>query len=408
MGASFCTRHNTTRRKQNAMSTQEQHNIYQKQHNLDQQGAGPGGEYPDGRLTPAQVELPQVHPNELPAFASPDGDIRVIYKRDSMAVRYQKMVADLFTHYPDKAVILEKTMNGEFLAEDIRSISRAAAFLMDTLRAAQAGEYTYDSEYMTQTLYQYQDIFFPQAMQLLSGEGMDTQVTAQHKNRDPLLHTCEAMASLVETLIAFKDLDDQTISLEIIAIMLHDFGKLHNPKDISHPSGSIVWASEWITSIANQTAELVTNNNSPEDRNYFATEGAPVIERASRYSAEEAGYMLHFLIQFHDIAGFIDAGRLSMEDGMTLLLSDDYIPNMQALLSLKRIQDADMTAIPGMRQDFVAANRRILDMLMQKIATFRTQSGFEEELVPRENVRPMSDAEVKQLFATVAPATLTL
>jgi len=343
----------------------------------------------DERLTTEPWLRPD--PDSIPAFSFADSNIEAMYDPSSMAVRYQQIVEVLFNNFPEKAKILEQTMSGELLEEDLKNISSATHFLMNFLKKVQAGEEPFDRTFVMEALYENRTSFFPQAMQLLSGKDMGKLVTSSHRERDPLKHICEATASLVESLVDHPDLDLEIVSLEIIAIMLHDFGKLHNPKDPSHASGSLVWAKKWIDAVAAQIPEMARKGGSAENQ--------------SKYSVEEAQYILQFLIQFHDLAGFVDAKKLTLDQATKILLSGDFIPNEQLLLSLSRIQNADMSAIPGMRSDFKAGNRQVLLELMQRVHSFRAQSGFEEGLlhqamVDDSTVGAVIEGEVAAAIAT--------
>ncbi|MCB9801128.1 MAG: hypothetical protein H6773_03020 [Pseudomonadales bacterium] len=349
------------------------------------------GTHPDGRITP-QLEVGNVTLNAVAAFQTPDGEAIVMYDRGSMQVRYQKILDTLYQVDPRKADILDKTMNGEFLEEDFQNLSRATSFLLSQLEAHHRGEYEYDRDFVRDTLYQYKERFFPNAMQLLSDAGMSEAVSGQHKNRDPLLHTCEAMANIILAHIKNPTLDTETIALEIVAITLHDFGKLHNPKDASHASGSVVWSQKWIDGIAAKMSEihLVTNAN-----RYI---------RPPRYTAEEAKFVLNFLIQYHDLGGFIDSKKISKEQAFELMLSGEFVPNTQTMLSLKRVQDADMAAIPDMDPRFIKGNREALDDLLQRLVMLRFDKGYPEDLFLIEQLGELSQDDMDKLFGTIARA----
>ncbi len=319
--------------------------------------------------------------NEIPAYRTPTGKDKrgyaIMHNKQRMEARYQELVQKMYQLHPEKAKVLDATMRGEYLEEDFVQISRAIGFLLYHYRGAVDGVMPFDRTYVIDCLYNNASQYFPRAMQLLAAEGMRNAVTVRHQQRDPLEHTCDAMANMVELHIAQPSLDLETISLELMAILLHDFGKLHNPQDASHASGSVVWAKQWITKLA---AKLPGNM-------VFADTTRTSSRYTSRYTKEQAGFLLNFLIQFHDIGGFIDSGQLTLEQGFDLMLEGDFIPDTQALLSLMRIQDADMRAIPGMPDQFVSGNRQVVWRLLQKLTMYRETQGIGEALEPTKEVR---------------------
>lgn len=413
--------------------------VYQQQHRQEQLGPDAQGRYPDGRLTPAQVELPERRLPHLegknPALISPDGRM-VLYDESSMAVQYQAVLDALLVEEQlegetnrqyearqRKGRLLQETMAGKHLEHDFRLISNALGFLMDKVQAIATNRDDYFSMPLRQgetqeqrrivyrdelrdQLYSHREIFFPRAMQALSDAEMSGLVTGQHGGRDPLLHICEAMASMTISIglyqkesDTFTKIDIDMVSLELSAIMLHDFGKLHDPKDPTHAAGSLFWADKWIQGIAQKLISDVPEHivaALPPD-----AQASYLLSKAQK--AEKAGFFIRFLIKYHDLGGFISAGKLSMQDALKWILTEKYIPSRETMYALEAIQDADMDAIPGMKSEFIAENRASLQELAMRLDRLKTNMGLQDDLfVLSEGVHALSDDEIKLLLNTLA------
>lgn len=417
----------------------KEHTLYQQQYHEGQRGPDSRGHYPDNRLTPAETILPERTLPHLdgrnPALISPDGRM-VLYDESSMAVQYQEVLDALlieeqlegetdrqYESRQRKGRLLQETMAGKHLEQDFKLISTALGFLMDRvssiaqnkdeyfslpLRPGQTEEdrrVAYRNELRDQ-LYINKEHFFPAAMQALSDAEMSGLVTGQHGGRDPLLHICEAMASMAISIglyqkksDTFTQIDIDMVSLELSAIMLHDFGKLHDPKDPTHAAGSIFWADKWIQGIAKK---LITDI--PDHVVATLPPEVQVNHKLAKTEKEEkAGFFIRFLIKYHDLGGFISAGKLTMQEALKWIVSEKYIPSREAMYALEAIQDADMDAIPGMKPQFVLENRASLQELAMRLDRFKTKMGLQDDLfVLSESAKVVTDEDIAALLSVMA------
>lgn len=419
------------------MAKEQSQTIYQRQHDLEQQGPDKLGHFPDGRLTSSKVALTEKRLPHLegrnPALISPDGEM-ILYDESSMAVQYQAvldalLIEDQLEGETDrqyearqrKGRLLQETMDGKHLERDFRLISNALGFLMDRVRSIARGDDEYFSlplrpgqteedrrvayrNELREQLYTNKEQFFPAAMQALSDAEMSGLVTGQHGGRDPLLHICEAMASMAISIglyqkksDTFTQIDIDMVSLELSAIMLHDFGKLHDPKDPTHAAGSIFWADKWIQGIA---GKLISSNIPDHIVATLPPDARETHLLSEAQKAEKAGFFVRFLIKYHDLGGFISAGKLSMQDALKWILREKYIPSRESMYALEAIQDADMDAIPGMKPEFIDENRRNLHILAMQLDRLKKNLGLQDDLfVLSEKVVLVTDGDIIRLLS---------
>ena len=321
-------------------------------------------DHADGRLVPSEVDLPEVlRPKPRDAWGSET--------ISSMKDRWMGIAA----HLPGrKGEVLRSTLEGKSLEGDYRAITQTVAFIYDAILKGES-----DVEYLTAQLYDNRETFFPLALQEMEHFGPQ-DVSGAHEGRNPLLHTCVDMAEYVAEIVAAPDAarpSDQTLFVEITALLLHDYGKLFDPKDPTHGSGSVFWSERWITGLAETFPD-------------------------KSIDPDIISYQLKFLMKFHDLPGNIDLGTITVEDAVKIMLDEGYVPSSQLLLSLERIQEADMRGTPGMPQQFRTANRRILRELRQTLITLKEQYHIADQIIPSEELISEDKNLVQQFFALLA------
>jgi len=403
----------------------EQDTSYAAQYRLGQQGPDLSSGvpvYPDERLT-SHISLPEKILPHLegvtPAFISPTGEM-VMYDDSSMAVEYQKVLDALlnperlidesesqFVARQNKGKLIQETMTATNETEegklrldaDFKQISRALAVLMDTVQQIADGrDFYFDVPYregqtkeerriifrdqVRDQLYGNRAIYFPKAMLALSDAEMGGLVTAQHGGRDPLEHICEAMASMAVSIGLYQKesdtytrIDVDLIAMQLSAIMLHDFGKLHNPQDPTHAVGSVFWAENWIHGISSKLVSF----KDPDMLVHLPPEVREEIIISQAKKSDEAAFFLKFLIKYHDLAGFISTGKLTSQQALEWFTREKYIPSRKAMHALRAIQEADMDAIPKMKAIFKEENRLHLSELMERLDTFKERMGLVDD-----------------------------
>jgi hypothetical protein len=337
----------------------EQTTIYQ-QHLAEQAGSRV-----DGRLLPSEVDL---------AVRSLPRDARGIYSVAVMRDLWEKRGAKM---QGEKGDVLRTTLEGENIENDFIAISRTVGFLYETI---QRGE-EIDVQQLAEHVYDNRAEFFPEALLEMASIGPD-QVSGSHQGRNPLLHTCYDLAHYVSDVVNSSEVSrqpDETIFIEIMALILHDFGKLFDPKDPSHGSGSVVWSEQWLT----QLAETIPNTTE---------------------STEVNMYRIRFLMRFHDVPGNIDLGNLTVDEAVMAMVEDGYLPSQGLMLSLRRIQEADMAGTPGIPAKFRKKNREYLADIQQRILNLKREYGFDDEMIPTEALLTDDANLVDELFRTIARA----
>lgn len=332
--------------------------IYQQQHAAEQAGA-------DGRYWPHRLDLAVAE--TLP--------------REAKGIYSVAVMQDLWTRRGAKSVdeegnrVLHETQNREHLHADFLSISHTVGVLYDIIQQRAH----VDVEMLAQQLYDNREEFFPEALRQMAKIRPD-QVSGAHQGRDPLLHTCYDLAYYVADVANSSEgsrQPDETIFIEIMALLLHDFGKLFDPKDPSHGSGSVVWSEQWLSELA----ATIPNSTEPREVNE---------------------YRLRFLMRFHDVPGNIDLGNLTIDEAVMAMVEDGYLPSQGLLLSLRRIQEADMAGTPGIPEKFRKKNREYLADIEQRILNLKRQFGFDDEMIPTEALLSDDANLVDELFKTIA------
>lgn len=337
----------------------EQKTVYQRQHALEQSGA-------DGRLWPAQLELAVVEtlPRETKGLYS------VALMQDLWTRRGERMQGE-------KGDVLRSTLEGKHKENDFVTISHTVGFLYETI---QGGEEV-NVEQLAQYLYDNRTEFFPELLLQMEQFGAD-QVSGAHQGRNPLLHTCYVLANYTAEVSRAPEASrqpDETICIEIIALLGHDTGKVFDPKDPSHGSGSVVWSEQWLSELA----ATIPNSTETQEVNEFR---------------------LRFLMRFHDVPGNIDLGNLTVDEAVMAMVEDGYLPSQGLLLSLRRIQEADMAGTPGIPEKFRKKNREHLLAIEQRILNLKRQFGFIDEMIPTEALVADDANLVDELFRTIARA----
>lgn len=337
--------------------------IFQQRHDLEQQGARQDGSYSDERLVPAKVDFALV---TLPRKTR--GLYSVALMQNLWTKRAEKMQGE-------KGAILRATLEGKHKENDFITISRIVAYLYETIKSGEE----VDVEQLAQYLYQNRTDFFPQVM--LQMEHFDPdQVSGAHHGRNPLLHTCYVLANYVAGVARSPESSrqpDETLFIEILALFGHDNGKIFDPKDPSHGSGSVVWSEQWLSELA----ATIPNSTEPQEVNE---------------------YRLRFLMRFHDVPGNIDLGNLTVDEAVMAMVEDGYLPSQGLLLSLRRIQEADMAGTPGIPEKFRKKNREHLLAIEQRILNLKRQLGLDDEMIPIETLLAKDLSLADELFRTIA------
>ncbi len=296
-----------------------------------------------------------------------------IYHSAAMSQRWDLIAR----HMPGaKGEVLRNTLEGANAAEDYLAISRTIGFLYEAI-----GHDITDVGYLRDTLYENRSRFFPQSLQNLEHFAPE-QVSKSHEGRNPLLHTCDDLAQYAVDVAQTPEKSrqsDSMIFIEVAAILLHDYGKLFDPKDPSHGSGSVRWSEKWVAGLAETFPDKTI------DKDILT-------------------YQLNFLMKFHDLPGNIDLGNLDIEGAVRVMLDEGYIPSNQLLLSLERVQEADMLGTPGMPREFRQKNRQILRQLRQTIENIKIEYGVADSIVPTEQLISTDKDLVTEFFAMISRA----
>lgn len=323
-------------------------------------------------MTHQELQLPTVSVTDVLAPLDRK-NAKDIYNASKMGARWGLIAR----HLPGQnGETLRSTLEGKHLAQDYLVISRTVGFLYEAIQH----EIT-DIELLRDSLYQRRNEFFPQAMLPMEHITGD-QVSKSHEGRNPLLHTCDDLAQYAAEVARTPKSSRQSDSLifvEISALILHDFGKLFNTKDPSHGSGSVRWSEQWIDGLAKTFP--------------VKTEQKEIIQ-----------YQLNFLMKFHDLPGNVDIGNLTVEDAVRAMLDMGYVPSSELMLSLERVQEADMAGTPGMPTEFRERNKKILVHIRQTLENIKKQYGIADAIVPTEQLISDDTDLVKQFFSLVTRA----
>lgn len=301
--------------------------------------------------------------------------------RDAKTMFHQDKMNELWSLRPkymtgEKGKVLRATLEGKHLENDVSTLLSTVDFLFTLTNRSEQGV-----EQLTQELYQNRATVFPLALQQLEHFG-PSDVSASHAERNPLLHTCYVIAEYVVDIATAPEVarpSDDTIRLELFSLVIHDFGKLFNSFDPSHPSGSVVWGEQWI-------AQFVESMPSELGQK------------------EVLKYKLRFLTRFHDLPGNIDLGNVSLEEAIISMLDEGYVPSTSLLLGLERIQTADMKGTPLMPERFREKNNQIIRQIMQAFENIKEEYGLADSIVPTEESILSDKALINDFFALVARA----
>ena len=275
--------------------------------------------------------------------------------------------------------ILRQTLEGETREQDFE----AFAAMLDYVETAIAAD-RIDIEEMTQEMYERREELFPVAV--LQMEFVDpSRVSGSHMGRNPLLHTCHDMAAYIADIATTKEeyrISRTEIAVESFALQLHDFGKLFDPLDPTHGSGSVFWSEGWIEEFSRKLSEV-----------------------DGQQDAELIAYKIRFLMRFHDVAGNIDLGFSTIEKSVNEMLDEGYFPSESLILALYRIQEADMEGTPGMPEKFQKVNRTIMRKLHEMIVKLKEEFGLDSRIIPTAETNFGNDRElVQNFFATAVRA----
>lgn len=231
---------------------------------------------------------------------------------------------------PHSGELIQQALQRENGGEDIQRSSACLEFVIDSLTTQKNA-----TEFATE-LYRGRAVFFPDYV-LLMDEYNGDAVTRSHDGINPLRHTCNCMASYLEMFGHDDTIPLQQRAIELMTIYYHDFGKILNPKEEMHPQGSLLLASQSIKA----TSELLAERFLADPK---------VIEQ-----------MIQFAVSFHDLAGNIDAKRITFTEALDLVAQ--WQPSEEMWKCLSNVQHSDMACVPKMSELFRKNNTEALTRL---------------------------------------------
>lgn len=241
-----------------------------------------------------------------------------------------QLYKDLAWIVPHSGELIQQALQRENGGEDINRSTACLEFVIDALTIQKtAAEFA-------EELYRGRALFFPDYI-LLMDEYNGEAVTRSHDGINPLKHTCNCMASYLEMFGHDDSIPLQQRATELMTIYYHDFGKVLNPKEEMHPQGSLLLASQSIKATSELLAERFTAD------------------------AEEIEQMIQFAVSFHDLAGNIDAKRITFDEALELV--GQWQPSDEMWKCLSNVQYSDMACVPKMSEMFRKNNIEALAKL---------------------------------------------
>lgn len=256
---------------------------------------------------------------------------------------------DLSWILPRYGEIVQQTLQRESAGEDTQKAAACLAFIVDSLQQKVAPE-SFIFE-----LYSRKQTFFPD-FALAMDDFNGSVVTKSHDGINPLRHTCNCMLSYYEKFGFDADISLERKIVDLMAIYIHDFGKIINPKEEMHPAGSILLGAPILTALSE------------------------TISGALGIDADEVRKTILFSVCFHDLSGNVDAGRVTKDDAVRL--AAEWKPTEDMWSSLSNVQYCDMMCIPKLphflRKNNIEMLREIKlaveELLMNESATCYTPS----------------------------------
>jgi len=200
---------------------------------------------------------------------------------------------------------------------------------------------------------------WPHFLQAL--EKMGKIVSSSHKKTDPARH------SLMATHCYFEKAQEESsmpigqlqLLIEVVAVLLHDVGKIFGPKFVAHSQFS------WLI------ASGILNEISP----YIRHLQAQLDIKDQTWTSEKIEQWFAFLISYHDVCGLVSSGKIEIERLFDLV--DKYQITPEMWQALGRVQEADMAAIEGMSDKWKIENRQIYHLITHHIR--ESQAGYTNE-----------------------------
>lgn len=241
-----------------------------------------------------------------------------------------QLYKDLAWIAPHSENLLQRALQRENGGEDISRSTACLEFVIDSLVTKRTAAEFADE------LYRGKALFFPDYVLLMDAYNGDA-VTRSHDGINPLRHTCNCMASYLEMFGHDETIPLQQRATELMTIYYHDFGKVLNPKEEMHPQGSLLLAIQSIKATSEQLSE--------------------------RFSADSAAIeqMIQFAVSLHDLAGNIDARRITFREALDLVTL--WQPSDEMWKCLSNVQHSDMACVPKMSELFRKNNTEILARL---------------------------------------------